>query len=487
VRVLNKLKQHAQAQPDTTAFSLVDRTGQMTQSLTYRQLSQSVAVAADEIRKTTPDGAVVIIQMPNCLAYPVAYLGVLAANRTVFPLHPALTPHEVAEAAAKAGAQWIISDGEAPVGVTQFPPKVVASWLSEQGNTPELPSGDAGTMLLQSSGTTGLPKIVERSADSIDAVAKNVADSVEYQPGDRVITAIPLCHSYGIENAVVGPLWSGATVCVCDGFDPDTVATQWADAKRAVFPAVPVMIDLLAAREGLPMPAGELIVYAAGATLPPDIATAFASRYGVHVGQLYGATEIGSVTFGRTDGGALPESCVGKPMAEVSIRILDLDHPGDHPPLAPGTEGQVAVSAPSMLSHYLGEQAAPMVDGHYLTGDLGHLNDNGALSITGRVKTLIEVGGMKVNPMEIEGVLTEHPAVAQCAIVPVRVTQTLSRVTAFYVPDDPQNPPDSAELRQFLKSRLAAYKLPRTFKPISELPRTSLGKVQRAVLSEATL
>lgn len=484
MRVLEKLNHHAQTRPDTPAYSLVDRLGSPVQTLTYRAFAQAVAVAADAIREATPDSAVVIIQMPNSLTYPVAYLGVLAAGRKAFPLHPALTTHEVAQAAAKADAQWIISAGETPDGMTRFEPGVVASWLSASDIAAPLSSNAAGSMLLQSSGTTGLPKIVERSAESIDAVAENVAESVRYLPGDRVIAAIPLCHSYGIENAVAGPIWSGATVYVCDGFDPDTVATLWADSTRTIFPAVPVMIDLLASREDLTPPGNELTVYAAGATLPAEVAAAFTSRYGVQVGQLYGATEIGSVTFGRPVDQALPEGCVGQPMADVSIRILDLDNPGEHPPLSPGEEGQVAVRAPSMLSRYLGKDTPPMVDGHYLSGDLGQLDEDGALTITGRVKTLIEVGGMKVNPLEIEAALTSHPAVAQCAVVPVRVTQTLSRVTAFYVPQDPQNPPDSAQLRRYLKDRLAPYKLPRTYKPIDELPRTSLGKVKRALLAE---
>ena len=485
MRVFEQLEHHAQAQPDTPAYLLVDRAGQATASLTYRQFVQAVAAAADTIRAMTPGDAIVIIQMPNCLAYPVAYLGVLAAGRTVFPLHPALTAHEVAEAAAKADAAWIICGDDAPQGITAIEPKVVTSWLSATGSTPSLPSNAPCSMLLQSSGTTGLPKIVERTDESIDAVAKNVADSVQYRPGDRVLAAIPLCHSYGIENAVVGPLWAGASVCVCDGFDPETIAALWADSARAVFPAVPVMIDLLGSREGLADPGGELTVYAAGATLPDDVATMFANRFGVRVGQLYGATEIGSVTFGRPDREALPEGCVGKPMAGVSIRVVEVENPGAHPPLTPGQEGQVAVRAPSMLTRYLGSEAPPMIDGHFLTGDLGRLDVNGALTITGRVKTLIEVGGMKVNPMQVEAALCGHPAVSQCAVVPVQVTQTLSRVTAFYVPEDPHNPPGATELRQFLKDRLAPYKLPRTYKPIDELPRTSLGKVKRAVLSEA--
>lgn len=488
MRVFERLQQHAQTQPDAVAFNLVARPSSGMASLSYRQYARAVAHVANAIQSTTPDDAVILIQLPNSLTYPVAYLAILAAGRTAFPLHPALTRHEVAEAAKKTCAKWVISDSEAVDGVTPITPEQVTRWITESLSDSTIPrlSGHAGgNMLLQSSGTTGSPKIVERSVDSIDAVAKNVADSVGLAPCDQVLAAIPMCHSYGIENAVVGPVWAGSTVQVCEGFDPDIVASAWARLDHCVFPAVPVMIDLLSSREGLPAPKSLKAIYAAGATMPAAVASAFAQQFGQHVGQLYGATEIGSVTYDRPGTNALPEGCVGRPMTGVSIRILDLDQPANHPPLEPGQPGQVAVNAPSMLSQYLCDEPTPLVDGHFLTGDLGVIDSSGSLNITGRVKTLIEVGGMKVNPIEVEGVLVQHPGVNECVVVSNLVSKTVSRITAYFVPTDPASPPTAAELRSYAKERLAPYKVPRVFKPIDQLPRTSLGKVQRAALTEA--
>ena len=487
MRILERLQQHAEAQPDAVAFNVISKQGTSALHLNYRQLAAAVAHVAQQISTSTPDGAVIILQLPNGLAYPVTYLAVLAAGRTAFPLHPLLIECEIAEAARKTGAAWLVSDRDPIEGLTSITPKQVAAWMDESESAPStsLANCGGGRMLLQSSGTTGLPKIVERSATSIDAVAQNVADSVGLSKDDQVVAAIPMCHSYGIENAVVGPLWAGSTVQVCDGFDPDVVASLWAERDQCVFPAVPVMIDLLSSRDDLPQPKGIKAVYAAGATMPAAVERTFVQRFGQRVGQLYGATEIGSVTFDLPKDDALPEGCVGRPMAGVSIRILDLEHPADHPPLKPGQQGQVAVQAPSMLSRYLGNEPMQIVDGHFLTGDLGTLDENGALTITGRVKTLIEIGGMKVNPMEVEAVLTQHPGVAECVVLANFVSQTLSRMTAYFVPANAAEPPSAAELRAFAKDRLAPYKVPRVFKPIEAMPRSSLGKVQRAVLAEA--
>jgi acyl-coenzyme A synthetase/AMP-(fatty) acid ligase len=218
--------------------------------------------------------------------------------------------------------------------------------------------------------------------------------------------------------------------------------------------------------------------------LPAAVAERFEQRFKHGVGHLYGATEIGSVTYGE-DGRAHDAGWVGRPMAGVSIRILDVDDPSSQPPLSPGSEGQVAVRAPSMLQRYLGDEPLPMVEGHYLTGDLGLLDEYGGLTLTGRLKALIDIGGMKVNAMEVERVLAEHASVAECVVVPARITDTLSRLTAFVIPADPANPPTANALRAHAKARLAAYKVPRAFTFVDSLPRTSLGKVQRRKLTEA--
>ncbi|MEM9020946.1 MAG: fatty acid--CoA ligase family protein, partial [Planctomycetota bacterium] len=425
-------------------------------------------------------------QLANQLTYPVVYLAVLAAGRTVFPLHPALTEYEVQEAAAKANADRVICEQALGLTKTTIAPHVVRAWMQDPINKGDRrkPSGTgAGSMLLQSSGTTGLPKIAERSAGSIDAVARNVARAVGLDQQDQVIAAIPLCHSYGIENGLVGPLLAGACVYACPGFDPGVISGLWSSLDRVVVPAVPIMIDLLASAEDLPLPGDRLRrVYSAGAALPASVSDRFLERFGKRVGQLYGATEIGSVTFGHADASALAPGCVGEAMDGVSIRVVDLDQPAIT--LPPGEQGQVAIRAPSMLDRYLGDEDLPIVAGHYLTGDLGKLGPDGALSITGRIKALIEVGGMKVNAMEVERVLAEHPGVNECVVVPVRITETLSRLTAFVLPVDPDAPPPTASLRRHARGRLAAYKVPRAFEVVDQLPRSSLGKVQRRRLME---
>lgn len=489
MRLLDKLKHHAKTQPDELAICEVDPEGLITRAITYAQYARAVAIAASALNQDTPAGATILVQLPNQLAYPVVYLAALAAGRTVFPLHPALTGHEIAEAGAKSQAGWMIADRKPPAGIEPIPLDRVETWLQDTaGDAGESSTHQAtgdGAMLLQSSGTTGLPKIVRRSAASIDAVAENVALAVRLLPKDNVIAAVPLCHSYGIENGVVGPLWAGATVYACPGFDPQMLSKLWTDLDRLVMPIVPIMVDLLALADSLPLPGDRLkSVYSAGARLPSAVSERFHQRFGRRVGHLYGATEIGSVTFGPADAQP-PAGWVGRPMTGVSIRVLDLKDPSAAPALHVGAEGQIAVRAPSMLDRYLDNAELPVVDGHYLTGDLGTLDADGGLTLTGRLKALIDIGGMKVNAMEVERALAEHPAVAEAAVVPVAITQTLSRLTAFIIAADPGNPPSSAELRAHTRAKLAAYKVPRAFKLVGAFPRTSLGKVKRRALMEA--
>ena len=487
MQLLQRLRQLALDRPDETALCEVDREGSPLGTLTWLGYADAVVGLAEQLKQRTPDNAVVIVQLANQLAYPVVYLAALAAGRTIFPLHPALTPHEVEHAANQAHARLVITEKPLPPAINTLTPGTIQSWIADRSTSRDLDAlttAVAGGMLLQSSGTTGLPKIVERSAASIDAVARNVAQAVGLSEADNVIAAIPLCHSYGIENGLVAPLLAGCCVFACPGFDPSVIGRLWSTRQRVVVPAVPIMVDLLASAQDLPAPGQRLRrIYCAGAILPASVSTRFTARFGHHVGQLYGATEIGSVTFGHADHAPLQPGCVGKPMAGVSIRIVDADDPTQ--PLPPGREGQVAIQAPSMLDRYLETTELPAIDGHYLTGDLGLLNDAGELTITGRLKTLIEVGGMKVNAMEVERVLAEHPGVAECVVVPVRLTDTLSRLTAFVLPADAEAPPTAAALREHARARLAAYKVPRAFEMVAELPRSSLGKVQRRLLMEA--
>jgi long-chain acyl-CoA synthetase len=130
-----------------------------------------------------------------------------------------------------------------------------------------------------------------------------------------------------------------------------------------------------------------------------------------------------------------------------------------------------------MLDRYL-EGDAPILDGFFLTGDLGRLDERNRLWITGRLKLQIDVGGLKVNPTEVESLLLEHPAVADCVVLPMPISDTIGRVRAIVVPR-PSASPTTEELRHFLSARLAPYKIPRVIEFRDTLPRSAVGKVLR--------
>jgi acyl-CoA synthetase (AMP-forming)/AMP-acid ligase II len=328
-------------------------------------------------------------------------------------------------------------------------------------------------MLLQSSGTTGLPKIVFRSAASLDAVAAAMCEAIGFTRDDRVLLCLPLCHSYGVEHGLLAPVYAGSCVHLCEGFDLGPVLAQLGGGGVTVVPGVPFLDESLARLDGLgPLPTLRR-AYSAGGPLPRQVYEAFRDRFGVHVSQLYGATEIGSVTYGDPLLEGFDPASVGRPMRGVSVRILDA---------AEGGEGQVAVKSDSMLSHYVGDDADPTADGYFLTGDLGRLDAHGNLTVTGRTKLLIDVGGRKVNPLEVEAVLCQHPLVERCVVVPVPVSETVSRLKAVVVARrDAELAPEA--LRQFARERLVAYKVPRIIEIRSSLPMSKTGKVLRHLVA----
>jgi acyl-CoA synthetase (AMP-forming)/AMP-acid ligase II len=136
-----------------------------------------------------------------------------------------------------------------------------------------------------------------------------------------------------------------------------------------------------------------------------------------------------------------------------------------------------------MLSGYASSEPAPLVHGHFLTGDIGMLDARGALTITGRLKLLIDVGGRKVNPAEVESVISSHPDVGSCVVVPIPVDQNVSRVKAILTPARPDIDVSVQNLRRFARERLSAYKVPRVFEVRATLPTSAIGKVLRHLVS----
>jgi acyl-CoA synthetase (AMP-forming)/AMP-acid ligase II len=458
--VLDEIQARACEAPERIAITRPDSA-----PVSYGDLVERIEAMAGRIERVAPPGAVVALLLPNGPDLACAFCACLSAGRIVFPLHPATPAAEIETLRARCGMCALVRPDPEPGGRSpQLSPLEPVPCAD--------PVRMGGGLILQTSGTTAQPKLVLRDRASLGAVGANVRDAANLSPGDTVLAAIPLYHSYGVENGLLAPLMAGAGVLALDGFDLAAAARALSSGGATVFPGAPFMFDALSRVA----PAGGIslrLAYSAGSPLPAGVAERFARAWGTGAGQLYGASDIGSVTFNDPASPGFDPMSVGVPMRGVSVRIVD----EAGAPLPPSAEGQVAVRAPSMLTRYVDGAPVPLADDHFLTGDLGRLDDRGRLTITGRLTLLIDVGGVKVNPVEVEAALGEHPAIARCIVAPMRMSETVTRLRAVYEPRaGAACAPE--ELRTFLRQRLAPHKIPRVFEACA-LPVSGAGKVLR--------
>ncbi len=468
----------ALTQADPQAVAVIDPDGTHHPRGDFWRVVQAWSVL---LHQQVPAKGVVMTVLPNGAASLVAMLGALRADRAVLPVSPGLTAHEWQAIADAVQPTVVIGNPEALEALADRVPHrhLPSACMSAPVVVDHVHEG-TGAVLMLSSGTTGRPKIVRRSAHALDAVAINCMRALQLTEADRMYTAIPLHHSYAIDHAVGAAGIAGTALVTACGFQPDHAVHAIVDQGVSVFPGVPVMFEHLIPRAV----SGTRLrrVYSAGSPLPMDIAQAFEKAWGIRIGQIYGSTEFASVAWNDPDVEPFDPVSVGRPMDGVRFKIRAMDE-SHRPPLLPAdVEGQIAVASPSMCDGDQESAADEWVDGMLLSGDLGRLDKHGRLWLTGRVKLLADVGGLKVNLVEVEMVLCEHPMVAKAVVMPVSLSATTHRLKAFVQPR-PEMELDIEDVRRFLRDRLVAYKIPREFAVMDSLPCTSTGKVIRSALS----
>lgn len=464
LRLFEQMERHARDNP--RADAVCDESGQ---AISRGELLARVRCWSAYLAATVPAGGVVMICTPNRSEFTIAFLAVLSAGLRAFPVSPELTGPELLSALDQPRAELLIGT---PSVVREFG-HVKGILIDDISRAPEATAAferphDTSGLLLLSSGTMGRPKIVFRDCHSLDAVSDAMVESIDFSDFDRVLACVPLCHSYGIEHGLLAPLYAGSCAQLHNGFELRAVLRDLIDRRITIFPGVPFMFEILAHR-GRPVSSLRR-VYSAGGPLPNSVALAFKDTFGIPLSQLYGATEIGSVTYSNPDLAGFNPASVGRAMKGVSIRILDPD---------PSGQGHIAIRAASMLHSYLGDVTPPLADGFFHTGDQGRIDESGNLVLTGRIKLLIDVGGLKVNPLEVEDVLMQHPTVASCVVVPVQASETVCRVKAIVTPHEEHAPPQPEVLRKFARQHLAGYKVPRLIEIRASLPKSPTGKILR--------
>ncbi len=447
-----------------------------------------------------------------------AHLAVLGVGAGVVPLNPALSAVEteavlrqaevklaittsstVSRApeivAAVNGPWWVAAQAEEP---DEVPPPTIA--LAEvlagyrPGDEPSIGPDDALALLLFTSGTTGQPKGVGLTHHNIGAnLQALLVETWQMSAEDRLLHALPPHHLHGLGLGLYGTLYVGNAAVLLDRFDPLVVLTALAQHRISVFMGVPTMYHRMTERMAAgakdpPLIGGGLsplrVFISGSAPLSPETFRRFEEQSGFRIVERYGLTETAINTSNPLDAERRPGT-VGLALPGVEVGIFD---PHTQQPLSPGETGEIWVRGPHVFSGYWNNPevtAAAFCDDWFRTGDLGVLSTDAYLSINGRMKELIIVGGTNVTPGEVEAVLETQAGVRECAVAGVPDADLGEKVAAFIVPQADQAAASlEADLRKRAEQDLAPYKRPRLYRFLAEIPRNSMGKVERGKLKD---
>ncbi|MEU5281746.1 long-chain-fatty-acid--CoA ligase [Streptomyces asoensis] len=477
------LVETAQRQPGRPALRLGE------QVTSYAELDERSARAAALLRaQGVRPGDRVALMLPNVPEFVVLYYGVLRAGGIVVPMNPLLKTRETAYHLEDSGAvllcEWHLAPGEGAQGAQAagvrhlaVEPAAFAALLAGHEPLTEVADGvDDVAVLLYTSGTTGRPKGATLTHSGLRHNTEvNAVHVQRITPDDVVVGCLPLFHIFGQICTMSVAVRAGASLTLVPRFEPQAVLEAIARDRATVFEGVPTMYAALLQHPSQADVSTLRMCISGGASLPVEVLHGFERRFGCAVLEGFGMSETSPVvTFNHPDRPRKAGS-VGTPIRDVEVRLLDAEGRD----VAPGEVGELAVRGPNVMKGYWNrpeETAATVQDGWLRSGDLARRDEDGYLYIVDRKKDMIIRGGYNVYPRELEEVLHEHPAVALAAVVGLPHTHLGEEIAAAVVlRPGAHATPD--ELREFVKSRVAAYKYPREVWLVDALPTGPSGKI----------
>jgi acyl-CoA synthetase (AMP-forming)/AMP-acid ligase II len=441
-------------------------------------------------------GDAVAMTFANCPEMVICFLAIASIGAAAAPLNPLYTAEEYRGYLSDLRPSAMIFHG----GVGQSARRVCSGLdiaiLDATGDAARLVSlggplaraeigpadPDDVALLLHTSGTTGRPKVVPLRQRNLAASSLAVARSYQLSADDVSHCVMPLFHVHGLVASALATVASGGTVLVplrfsAPSFWRDTVAhgASW-------FSAVPTFHQVLSARaERDQIPAhGLRFARSCSSALPGAVQARLEAQLGVPVLQAYGMTEAAhQMASNPLPPGERRPGSVGR-ATDVELAIVD----DEWRPCPDGEAGEVVVRGPSVVDGYRDNpeaNEASFREGWFRTGDVGRLSDDGYLTLDGRLKELINRGGEKISPHEIEGVLLRHPAVAEAVAYGVPDQKYGEQVAVAVVA---RAPASERELREHCARSLAGFKVPVTVTTVTEIPKGPTGKIQRRLLAE---
>jgi acyl-CoA synthetase (AMP-forming)/AMP-acid ligase II len=492
---LAALLEHAPA--DKTAIILPEQNIRVSYGSLRRQV-QAVAeqLAAAGVRR----GDRVASALPNGLPAIVAFLAASTAG-TSAPLNPAYKEDEFRFYLDDTNAKVLIlppdglddarraASGRVPILTVEVDASGVVSLSGVTGRTSVTPpSIDDIALVLHTSGSTGRPKRVPLKHANLSISAQNVARHYALTPDDVSLCVMPLFHVHGLVASTLATLSSGGTVIVPPKFNPLSFWRVAREHGATWYSAVPTMHQLLLARVSDPSKRPEgaeklRFIRSCSAALPPQVMAALEQAFGAPVLEAYGMTEAAhQMASNPLPPHAHKAGSVG-PGSSVQISIMDAD--GAHQ--ASGRQGEVVIKGPNVITGYENNpeaNATSFTDGWFRTGDQGYLDAEGYLHLVARIKELINRGGEKISPREIDEVLLAHPGVAEAVCFGVPHVSWGEEVEAAVVLREGASTSE-VDLMTYCKERLADFKRPKKIHVTTAIPRTATGKIQRGVVAKA--
>jgi acyl-CoA synthetase (AMP-forming)/AMP-acid ligase II len=483
--------------------ALID--GPTGRAISYTQLVERTRRCAAGLRaRGLRPGEVVGVFAPNVPEYAVAFHGVAAAGAAVTTVNALFSADDLAAQLAGAGARFLVTVapfldralpaaaaagvdevfvlGDAPEGTTPF-----TDLLGGDGAPPS-PSIDPATHVVAlpySSGTTGFAKGVQLTHRNLVANVVQSQEVIRFTEDDVMIGVLPFFHIYGLTVILNLALWRGATVVTMPRFELEAFLRLLQDHRVTVACIVPPIVLALARHPDVDRADLSSLgwVLSGAAPLDGSLAEAAGERIGAMVVQGYGLTEASPVVSApsREPAEARPGT-IGRILPSTEIRVADLAGGDD---LGPGADGEFLVRGPQVMAGYLNDPAATAItldeDGWLHTGDIGHADGDGYLTVVDRLKELIKYRAYQVPPAELEALLLQHPAVADAAVIPARDATGGEIPKACVVR---RGDLTTGELMSWISERVPSFKKIRRVEFVEEIPRTASGKILRRVLVE---
>jgi len=505
--------------------------------LTYNDIDdQSSRFASALVSLGLKRGDRAAIFLPNTPQFVISCFGILKAGGVVVACNPLYKERELEHQLADSGAEFVIASRDTVEGsdlfqsvqgcrsrlrlkyiiatsVTDYLPAAKRRFARLAGvkNTmrpdtldfvglvrsheplesllPVDPEADLA-MLQYTGGTTGLAKGAMLTHFNVYSVTVHATAFLPLSDSDIFLAVLPLFHVYGLIANLMIPLYVGAQVLLLPRFHVEDVMKTVQNRKATVFCAVPAMYMAINGHKGV----GSFdlrsvrICISGGSALPLATRKRFMENTGGSLVEGYGLSETSALTHcNPLYEGGYREGSVGIPFPETDVVIVDVEDPRKVLPL--GSVGEVAVKGPQVMRGYWNNQAeseSAFCDGWFLTGDIGRMDNDGYLYVIDRKKDMVNVGGFKVYPREVEEVLFEHQSIKEAGVVGMPDSFSGEVVKAYVVLKDPSMKLTEDEVVEFCSRRVAKYKVPKKVVFVPELPKTLIGKVLHRKLREPT-